>query len=51
MNNGSFQLNVEDQIIRDTLLTHSGEVVSLQVRELLGLPPLSPKTDEKGSGS
>jgi NAD(P) transhydrogenase subunit alpha len=51
MNNGNFQLNMEDQIIRDTLLTHSGEVVNPQVRELLGLPPSLQKTDERGSGS
>lgn len=51
MNNSNFQLNMEDQIIRDTLLTHSGEVVNPQVRELLGLPPSLQKTDERGSGS
>ncbi len=32
------RLNLEDQIIRDSLLTHEGEVVNSQVRELLGLP-------------
>ena len=37
MEEGEFSLNLEDQIIRDTLLTHEGEVVSPQVRELLGL--------------
>lgn len=34
---GALHLNFEDQIIRDTLLTHKGEVVNSQVRELLGL--------------
>lgn len=34
---GDFRLNLEDQIIHDTLLTHEGEVVNTQVRELLGL--------------
>ena len=31
------QLNLEDEIIRDTLLTRQGEVVNLRVRELLGM--------------
>ncbi len=35
--NGELRLNLEDPIIRDTLLTHKGEVVNAQVRELLGL--------------
>jgi NAD(P) transhydrogenase subunit alpha len=47
MEDGDFCLNLEDQIIRDTLLTHQGEVVSPQVRELLGLPVLDPSTDER----
>ena len=34
---GKLSLNMEDQIIRDSLLTHEGEVVNAQVRELLGL--------------
>ncbi|MGH7493315.1 MAG: NAD(P)(+) transhydrogenase (Re/Si-specific) subunit alpha, partial [bacterium] len=38
MKDGGLHLNLEDQIIRETLLTHKGEVVNLQVRELLGLP-------------
>ncbi len=38
MENGEMRLNLEDPIIRDTLLTHEGEVVSPRVRELLGLP-------------
>jgi H+-translocating NAD(P) transhydrogenase subunit alpha len=39
--NGNLNLNMEDQIIRDTLLTHNGEVVNRQVRELLSLPATS----------
>ncbi len=35
--NGQVRLNFEDQIIRDTLLTHDGQVVHAKVRELLGL--------------
>jgi len=34
---GKLSLNMEDQIIRDSLLTHKGEVVNARVRELLGL--------------
>lgn len=49
--NGDLNPDLEDQIIQDTLLTHEGEVVNSQVRELLGLSVLAPKTDEKGSGS
>ena len=32
---GQLDLNLEDEIIRDTLLVHQGEVVNPQVRELL----------------
>ena len=35
---GKLNLDLEDQIIQDTLLTHNGEVVNAQVREMLGLP-------------
>ena len=44
---GELRLNLEDPIIRDTLLTHQGEVVNPPVRELLGLPASSAPTDEK----
>ncbi|MBI3988186.1 MAG: Re/Si-specific NAD(P)(+) transhydrogenase subunit alpha [candidate division NC10 bacterium] len=40
-------LNLEDPIIRDTLLTHKGELVNLQVRELLGLPASALSISEK----
>jgi NAD(P) transhydrogenase subunit alpha len=36
--NGQVHLNTEDQIIRDTLLTHDGEITNPRVRGLLGLP-------------
>jgi NAD(P) transhydrogenase subunit alpha len=35
-----FHLNLEDEIVRTTLAAYRREVVSPQVRELLGLPPL-----------
>jgi NAD(P) transhydrogenase subunit alpha len=37
LQNGGLTPNTEDEIIRDTMLTHQGEVVNKQVRELLGL--------------
>jgi NAD(P) transhydrogenase subunit alpha len=47
VDDGNLRLNSDDQIIRDTLLSHQGEVVSPQVRELLGLPILAPPMDER----
>ncbi|MFQ5823363.1 MAG: Re/Si-specific NAD(P)(+) transhydrogenase subunit alpha [bacterium] len=44
---GELRLNLEDQIIHDTLLTHRGEVVNSQVRKLLKLPISSPLTHER----
>jgi len=35
---GRLVLNREDEIVRETLVTHGGEIVHLKVRELLGLP-------------
>ena len=37
---GAMHLNLEDEILRGTLLTHQGEVVHPRVRELLGLPSI-----------
>jgi NAD(P) transhydrogenase subunit alpha len=39
---GEFYLNLEDEVVRSTLAAYNGEVVSPQVRELLGLAPLQP---------
>ncbi len=46
---GALRLNLEDPILRDTLLTHQGQVVHSQVRELLGLPASVPTTEERSS--
>ncbi len=46
---GELRLDRDDPIIRDTLLTHQGEVVNPRVRELLGLPASTPATDERSS--
>jgi NAD(P) transhydrogenase subunit alpha len=42
---GKLQLNLEDEIVRDTLLTRNGEVVNARVREFFSLPalPAEPK--------
>jgi NAD(P) transhydrogenase subunit alpha len=37
---GRLQLNPDDEIVRDTLLTHRGEVVNARVREFFSLPAL-----------
>jgi H+-translocating NAD(P) transhydrogenase subunit alpha len=39
---GALQLNREDEIIRETLVTHANEVVHARVNELLGLIPVAP---------
>lgn len=39
VNNGALQLDLEDEITRETLLTREGEVVHARIREALGLPP------------
>ena len=38
---GKLQLNLEDEITRDTLLTQGGEVVNPRVREFFSLPALT----------
>ena len=35
---GKLQLNMEDEIVRETMLTHDGEVVNARVREFFSLP-------------
>jgi H+-translocating NAD(P) transhydrogenase subunit alpha len=37
---GKLALNREDEIVRETLVTHAGEVVHPKVREMMGLPAL-----------
>ena len=39
LDDGQLHLNLEDEIIRGSLLTYNGEVYNNQVRELLGLAP------------
>src|SRR6267143_938292 len=47
LKNGELALNLEDQIIRDTLLTHKGEVANPVVRQSLGLPALTTSIGEQ----
>jgi NAD(P) transhydrogenase subunit alpha len=37
-------LNLDDEIVRDTLLTHSGEILNARVREFFALPALLTQT-------
>jgi H+-translocating NAD(P) transhydrogenase subunit alpha len=37
---GKLQLNLQDEIMRETLLTHEGEIVNTRVREFFKLPAL-----------
>ena len=39
---GKVQFNLQDEIIRETLVTHEGEVVNARVREFFSLPTLQP---------
>ena len=39
---GKVQLNLKDEIIRETLVTHEGEIVNARVREFFSLPALQP---------
>jgi len=39
---GPLNLNLQDEIVRETLVTHGGEVVSARVREFFSLPALQP---------
>ena len=39
---GKLALNLEDEIVRETLVTHAGEVVHPRVRESMGLPAPQP---------
>lgn len=41
--NGQLQLNLEDEIIRETLVTHNGEVVNERVREFFSTPVSTPQ--------
>jgi NAD(P) transhydrogenase subunit alpha len=44
--NGKLQLDTDDEIIRETMLTRGGEVVNARVREFFSLRPLPPEVKE-----
>jgi len=44
---GNLALNREDEIVRETLVTHGGEVVNAKVRELMGLAKVELAADER----
>src|SRR2546423_544209 len=44
---GKLQLNTDDEIIRETMLTRGGEVVNARVREFFGLPALPAESKEE----
>jgi len=46
---GKFQLNLKDDIIRETLVTHEGVIVNSRVREFFSLPAL--QTTPAGGGA
>ena len=41
MEGGAIRLDLEDEVVRETLVTYGGEVVHLRVRELLGMPAMT----------
>jgi proton-translocating NAD(P)+ transhydrogenase subunit alpha len=43
---GRLQVNMEDQIVRDTLLTQGGEVINARLREFYSLPALTAQAQE-----
>ncbi|MEO8494669.1 MAG: Re/Si-specific NAD(P)(+) transhydrogenase subunit alpha [Planctomycetota bacterium] len=48
---GKVELNLEDVIIRDTLVAHEGQLVNVRMRDILGLPPLPEPKSETDSTS
>ncbi len=46
LQNGGVQPNLDDEIIRETMLTHKGAVVNKQIREMLGLKTI-PEEENK----
>jgi len=46
---GKVQLNLKDEIIRETLVTHEGQIVNARVREFFSLP--APQSTPAGGGS
>ncbi|HSD10877.1 MAG TPA: Re/Si-specific NAD(P)(+) transhydrogenase subunit alpha [Candidatus Binatia bacterium] len=47
---GELRLNLQDQIVRETLLTHEGEIVNERVRQFFALPSLTPREPASREG-
>ncbi|HEY4258951.1 MAG TPA: Re/Si-specific NAD(P)(+) transhydrogenase subunit alpha [Schlesneria sp.] len=43
MKSGEIALNLQDELVSNTLVTHEGQVVHPKIREILGLGPLPPE--------
>jgi NAD(P) transhydrogenase subunit alpha len=41
---GKLNLNLQDEIVRETMITSGGEIVNARVREFFKLPALAPAT-------
>ena len=48
---GKLNLDTSDEIVRDTLLSHEGEVVNSRLRDLLNLEPLAVEASETSDGA
>jgi NAD(P) transhydrogenase subunit alpha len=48
MKDGKIQLNMDDEIIRSTLITRDGQIVNGRVREFFSLPALAAAQKEGG---
>ena len=48
---GKLRLDLEDEIIRETLLTHDGEIVNKRVREFFSMPARADHTEPRPLGS
>ena len=44
---GKLQLNLKDEILRETLVTQGGEIVNPRLREFFSLPPLATQEEAK----
>ncbi len=47
VNKGELNINRDDEIIRETLVTHDGKVVNPRVSELLGLADAAPAGERR----
>jgi NAD(P) transhydrogenase subunit alpha len=48
---GQLTFSMEDEIVRDTLVTRDGQVVSARVRQVMGLPAAARSQDPVGAAS